>query len=407
MSFRSGDLFINSVNNNNVVANITLFKAASLDDSSIQSASCSGGKLNVANKTAIVQAITGEASKLPSYIACNSGTETFKWTFSKCGSYLPSLAVTSSLSNRMSIDSCYSECERTAPADGLTLLVVDFVQKKPAPSIQSISFTSSKSAIVAEVVMTDPGSVYCSAFPLSYVPPSVDLVVMGGNVASSLEDNTTLIVTVSNLQAASNFSLYCVTYSVEGVRMAYDTMTSTKKIVSTLCCKSVIAQLLVNSFTIGTSEQSALRLSLDSPLSTDTTMYLNLTSSSDSKMNRASASYFPKKVVFKAGLAKTVTISFQAAAVGAYNLSFSLSGIKASSEVDIAYPRGQVNTITVVEANQKLPPPQFLSAEFSQTGASLTVKFTAPTNKARLPSSFACSLLLSFTGSSIYSRFIH
>ena len=114
----------------------------------------------------------------------------------------------------------------------------------------------------------------------------------------------------------------------------------------------------------------------------------------------AKASFFPGKIVFKAGTVKSVVVSFQADVAGVYQLNFTLAGTNVVSEVDMLYLGGQ-NKISVAEANEKLPPPQFLSAEFSQTGASVTVKFTAPTNKARLSPSFACYLLLAFTGNSL------
>ena len=397
-SFRNGDLFISSSDTNNAVAKVTLFKFTSLTDSSMQSASCNS------TKASILRTVTGEVSRITSWpaITCVDSSHTFNWTFSKCGSYLSSISAKSIGSNSMiAFTPCQEECGRTPAEDGITLLVVDFLQKKPAPLIRSIILATSKSKIVAEVLMSAPGSIYCSVFPLSYVPASVDLVVMGGNVASSSEENVTLVVTMSNLQAASSYSMYCVTYSVQGVRMAYDAMINTKKIVTTLCCKYVIAELLVNSFTKDSSEQNALRLSLDSPLSTDTTVYLSLKSLSTSSLvsdnSKVNNVFFPEKVVFKAAVMRTAIVSLQAKLVGAYKLDFTLSGTNTSSEVKMLYPGG-LDKVTVVEANQKLPPPQFLSAEFSQTGASLTVKFTAPTNKARLPSSFACSRLLSFTG---------
>ena len=397
-SFRNGDLFITSSNTNNAVAKINLFKFTSLADSSMQSASCNS------TKASILRTITGEVNTITSLpaITCVDNTHTFNWTFSKCGSYLSSISAKSIGSNSMiAFTPCQELCGRTPDADGITLLVVDFVQKKPAPLIRRINFATSKSEIVAEVIISSPGSVYCSVFPLSYVPASVDLVVRGGNVASSLEENVTLVVTMSNLQAASSYSMYCVTYSVHGVWMAYDAMINTKKIVTTLCCKYVIAELLLYSFTNDSSEQNALRLSLDSPLSTDTTVYLSLkslsTSSDNSKVKNV---FFPEKVVFKASVIRTAIVSLQAKLVGAYKLDFTLSGTNTSSEVKMFYPGG-LDKVSVVSANEKLPPPQFLSAEFSQTGASVTVKFTAPTNKALLLSSFACSRLLTFTGKNI------
>ena len=297
----------------------------------------------------------------------------------------------------------FPECgiSSTTASDGITVLVADFVQKVPAPSIQNLAFSSSKSKIVADVILSAPGSVYCSVFPLSYVPSSVDLVVMGGNVATTSAANSAR-VTISNLQASSTFSLYCVTYSVGGVKMAYDAMLSTKKVVSTPCCKSVVAQLLLTSFVQGSSEQNALRLSIDSPPSVDTTIYLNVTSASTP--TTTTSPFFPKFVVFKAGVMKSTVVSFQAAAVGRYVLDFELAGTKALSEIKITYPRGYID---VTEADKELPPPQFLSAEFSQTGAFVTVKFIAPTNKARLSSSFACNLLLRFNGTRIFFSLIY
>jgi len=398
MSFGSGDLFINSANINNDVANVTLFKYASLDSFIVQSMSCSkdASNTNAAIKTSIVKSITGENETPVLPIICKSGSDTIKWTFSNCSAYLPTIKATSVNSNKaLAIAPCASECgiSSTTASDGITVLVADFVQKVPAPSIQNIAFSSSKSQIVADVILSAPGSVYCSVFPLSYAPSSVDLVVMGGNVATTSAANSAR-VTISNLQASSTFSLYCVTYSVGGVKMAYDAMLSTKKVVSTSCCKSLIAHLLLTSFIQGSSEQNALRLSIDSPPSVDITIYLNMTRVSTS--TTTVSSFFPKVVVFKAGVARSTVVSFQATTVGRYVLNFELAGTTASSEVKITYPSGFI--LDVIEAGKEVRPPQFLSATFSQTGASITVKFTAPTNKAGLSPSFACNSLLRFIG---------
>ena len=402
MSFGSGDLFLNSANVNNEVASVAIFKSAVLNSSVIQSVSC---KTDSGNKTSLVKTITGEIESSSTPITCKSGSDTIKWTFSSCGSYLPSITTTSvSSKHTVAIAPCASKCglSSISAANGITMFVVDFVQKKPAPTIHSITFNSSKSEIVADVVLSAPGSIYCSVFPLSYVPPSADLVVMNGDVATTSKTNSTRLA-ISNLQASSNYSFYCVTYSVGGVPMLYDAMLSAKKVVSTPCCKSVVAQLLLISFMQGSSEQNALRLSIDSPPSVDTTIYLNVTSASTP--TTTTSPFFPKFVVFKAGVMKSTVVSFQAAAVGRYVLDFELAGTKALSEIKITYPRGQVFDVT--EADKELPPPQFLSAEFSQTGAFVTVKFIAPTNKARLSSSFACNLLLRFNGTRIFFSLIY
>ena len=414
MSFGSGDLYLNSASSLMAVTSITLTQVTSLTavyaDSSTASVSCSeqsghgknGTNIGINTKASIVKTITGDYPLSSPFLSCKSGSDTSDWTFSKCGSYLPSVAATSAGSKSMiTINPCQTECGQTAAVDGITLLVVDFVQKKPAPAIKSITFGISKSEVVANIIMSDAGSVYCSVYPVSYVPPSVDLVVMGGNVATTSEVDMRDVarVTISNLQASSNYSFFCVSHSVEGVRAKYSDMINTRRVVSTPCCKSIVAQLLVTSFAQGVPEQSALRLSLDSPLTSDTTVYLDVASATTGSTSTSLISpFFPKTVVFKAGVVKSTVVSFQAG-VGRYNLKFT---VVPSTEVEIAYPRGQLNNVTVVEADQKIPPPQFLSAEFSQTGASLTVKFTAPTNKMQLPSSFTCNLLLRFTGSLTY-----
>lgn len=415
MSFASGDLFVISSSSNYAVANITLFKVASLADSSVQSASClaTGGGTSSSNATAIVHSLTGEASIPTNPITCKSGSNSYLWKFSKCGSYSPSVTVTrsgtgtgSAQGSAMMLASCASECASlpsptTSVSDGITVLVIDFIQTAPAPSILRASVQSTRMEITARTILSTPGSVYCSVFPQYYVPPSVDVVLMGGNVASSSEENTTLVVTMSNLQAASSYSFYCATISAPGVKMSYEAMIKTKKIVSTLCCKYVKAELLVNSFMKGSSEQNAIRLSIDSPLSSDTTVYLNLNTFALVSDKAISApSFFPEKVVFKAGAAISTVVAFLADTTGEYQLNFTLTGTNVASEVGLFHVGGQ-KTIRVLQANEKVPPPQFLYAEFSQTGASVTVKLTAPTDKAQLFSSFTCSRLLNFTGINI------
>ena len=404
MSFGKGDLYINSaINFNNEVANVTLFKVSSLTGLKTQSLSCiTDGRKSTA-KASVVKAITGEIStgdlSAESSVTCNSGSDTSEWTFSQCSSYLPSITASSVGSNStLSIGPCASQCgvANTAAADGITVLVIDFVEKVPAPSVQSITFKSFRSEIVAEVVLSASGSAYCAAFPSSFVPPSVDLIMMTGNLSTTSSSLNSARVVMSNLQASSSFAVYCST-TKDGLKMSYAAMLNTKAMVRTLCCKSVIAQLLVTSVAQDVSEQSALRLSVDSPPSTDITVYLNMTlaSSPDGSVSP----FFPKKVVFLAGVVRSTVVSFRAATLGKYFLDFALTTNQASKEFEITYPNGQSNFLNVVEVNKEMPPPQFLSSEFTSSGASIILKFTAPTNKALLPSSFACPLLLNFTGS--------
>jgi len=152
----------------------------------------------------------------------------------------------------------------------------------------------------------------------------------------------------------------------------------------------MVAQLLSVSVKQGISEQKALRISIDSPPSTDVTLQLNVISKS------ASSSFFPKTVAFQAGVVMSTVVSFTGSTAEPCTLDFKIIGAE-QTEFEIIYPRG--NVVSVLAAEQKVPPPTFLSAGFSATGAFVTVAFSGPTNKARLPSVFSCPLLLDFRGS--------
>jgi hypothetical protein len=140
MSFGSGDLYLNSASSLMAVASITLSQVTSLTavyaDSSTASVSCSkqggdvknGVNVNDDARASVVQTISGIIALPSSPISCKNTSGTSEWTFSKCGSYLPSVAATSAgLSSMITIDPCQAECTRRQTADGITLLIVDII----------------------------------------------------------------------------------------------------------------------------------------------------------------------------------------------------------------------------------------------------------------------------------------
>eukprot|EP01032_Pedospumella_encystans_P011337 gene11337-13184_t len=167
------------------------------------------------------------------------------WSVGKCTgvSSAPSLCVDcedpcsaashctslSALPSVLSLASPYSiaPCLTTMCPGGASLvsavrrLVVSYADLIPAPTFLSRTVQATRTSFDMAIELSAPGSVYCAAYVLDPqtgvipAPTSTSSVILQNFVNSTDASNST-VVTISGLQSATDFLVYCLTVSRSG-----------------------------------------------------------------------------------------------------------------------------------------------------------------------------------------------
>eukprot|EP01032_Pedospumella_encystans_P014888 gene14888-17081_t len=212
---------------------------------------------------------------------CGSHT----WAVSKCtaGASAPSLCVdcedpcsaalhctsSSASPSVLSFTNPYSitPCVTTMCPGGASLvsavrrLVVSYADLIPAPTFLSRTVQATRTSFDVAIELSAPGSVYCAAYLLDpqtgVIPaPTSTSSVMLQNFANSTDDaSNTTVVTISGLQSATDFLVYCLTVSRSGSVQALSDVLSQPLSPSTTCCIPVHVQ--ASSFSVRAGQASS------------------------------------------------------------------------------------------------------------------------------------------------------
>ena len=228
----------------------------------------------------LVNALIGGPVPSSPLFCSSRGSVKSVWSFSGCPGYLPSVSI-STTSGRGPVDGpakltyasanattrigpCAGQCRTAQPAgggavtatfaatgpdsEGITLIVVNFIQKMAIPVIVNTVFQSTRSAITVNATLSSPGSLYCAPFAPSEVPSSVDSVILRGVMGSgSVASGRSISLVLNGLQASTDYSVYCLAASRDGGRMGYSDMLASKQQAATSCCKYIFVELLLAS----------------------------------------------------------------------------------------------------------------------------------------------------------------
>lgn len=142
----------------------------------------------------------------------------------------------------------------------LRMFSVVFKEPNPAPEIYNLSVKASTKSVQVDAALQYEGMLSCNAF--AYLPaadagsPPTERVlshreeIMRGKYFTSTgrtnEKNVTVTLTIPNLLALTNYSVYCVTRSYKGVLMAFSKSIATKTNVKTTCCRVASINMATN-----------------------------------------------------------------------------------------------------------------------------------------------------------------
>jgi hypothetical protein len=99
------------------------------------------------------------------------------------------------------------------------ILSADFDEMSPPPDIQSTTTTATSTSITINLALSSSGMVYCHAVPIDddAVPLVSEMKLYDNHCATGSGNNATVVI--PHLMAVTNYKLYCMTLSEQGVPM--------------------------------------------------------------------------------------------------------------------------------------------------------------------------------------------
>jgi hypothetical protein len=327
---------------------------------------------------------------------------------------------------------------------GARVLATDFGEFSSAPLITSQvnSTTSISITITARIESADEtplqngGDMYCGAYRTATLPsvPNLKSLNWVGKIDAATQQAE---VTIGDLSGATNYYVFCMTLSSDGIDMTYDTVVSTSQRfnaeaygpsfatsawkIRTSCCKIIDVTVTGATFIEGLLYSRVIRVELGTEPSQDFTLTLGITNvtggaiSDEKFISPTTMSFAPDGALIKfASLYMNDLALADRTTPTSGNLSVTLAGTE--NEFAISY-RGEVDALPPVIALQPntvtVPPPTITSANFTRDGTSILVTFSADTDRGTITAglssatdgqrqvgtsdSFACKYLFAYT----------
>jgi hypothetical protein len=295
-----------------------------------------------------------------------------------------------------SVNSTLSPCtSASSTAPTIQYVLVQFDEPETAPAIMNVSVSATaKSSIQLAVTVAAEATVYCNTYDSSSsstTPGSNTEIMQFGIGAVTVSNISSLSLT--KLNAATTYKVYCVVVAADGTQTEYATVSSTSWAVTTSCCRGVVIGFLARTVTAGVQTANFLSVTTDAPASSSIVVSLTVKSSS----NTTSQVLVPGAVHFGT-VVSTSSVGLQSLTAGTYSVVAAIGG--ASKSQFRATCTGGCS-FTVIAVDKPTPAPSLSSAQFSSDGSTMTITFTAPTNRAQMTGAaqFTCSQLFSFSGS--------
>ena len=294
-----------------------------------------------------------------------------------------------------------SSCESNAVDDG-TLhrddifhsIVIEFEELSVAPEIVHISTSSlSEVSILVSVELDDiTGALVCGAFTVA--PLNIGELQLRNQLVDVVAFN--MSVTITGLQASSDYTVYCSTFSALNVPMTVAKMMETRTYARTACCRVVTVNVLQPSIYGNVDVPKVIRLSIETPLP----QHLNITLRSYYHQNSSNLTNFVAKSIFAPyavlftpnsnSHSQDVAFISSGSFAGLYELDFQLGG-KSSPDFEIVYATG--SSFVVLDVGVEPDAPQLKSARFDDNGMSVNIVFDSPTDRASFSNIFSCEEL--------------
>jgi hypothetical protein len=282
-------------------------------------------------------------------------------------------------------------------------VLVWFEPRSVVPTITAVAFNVTRQSITVSLELSASGYVYCAAYESGLFPSSGNLVVSNGFSSSSVDQNATIVIT--GLDASTEYSMYCVPQSLNGIQAADSVALSNVWQVETKCCKHVLVTLNSATATSETNVLDFVSLAVDAAPSAHLTANVSVV-----RLGRNSSSLvavadqqvlntlYPLQLSFDTttSTSSLQLVSLLSCSEGYYQVAVALSGSSAA-EFEVEYETASV--FSVVSASTAVAAPTLASAVFSSDGSTLTLSLSGASNKAGLSSSFQCSSLFDFVNS--------
>lgn len=324
-----------------------------------------------------------------------------QWTIKLCGTAMAVCIGCSDPCTASCAHTVLNPCSDYAPAscrdteEGLVrLLVVNFQSSIPVPTVNITKAATSTTSLALSLQLL--GSTYGVAYVGMYCgggPSSPDEIKQQNNKVYFT--NNVGLFNVTNLHAATNYSVFILVESAQGLTTSLEYATANSFQVTTQCCRNIFLSKLSPVTRVYQRQGLAngLVFSMDTPPSSSMTVSLysstqNVTSSLIPGVLRLSPS-----VIMSTSIAVSVP-SVNTAMLGSLQLVVLLSGAE-SHLYRIRYPQG--NYVSVVSSTRAPSPPMLTSAQFSNDGTAVIVAFDSATNQANINTAqFNCGSLFNF-----------
>jgi hypothetical protein len=322
-----------------------------------------------------------------------------------CNASYPYYAASSSVA---SLSTCRSSNEPLPNVATGRILVVDLIDRNPVPDVRSVLLKSMRTAISVTVLTDIGGTIYCAAYTALAIKSG--LVVSSNDIKSKnnvkATSNNTAFITLSSLSPAEEYMVYCTSVSLDGVEMDPSKLRQQKNVVKTQCCKYIELAVLQPAMQRTAGAPAVASVSLSDMPSDRITLSFTLNYTADISATGDIGPFLDDITLSSALYPTTVTV-ISAINFAGKVLSFSplqraglcSMGVVVGGSSALGYSIRILSVgavIKVTEADIIIPPPIFDSAAFSADGSLISVKFSAPTDKAAMIGVFPCGLLLYF-----------
>lgn len=283
---------------------------------------------------------------------------------------------------------------------------LELISPPAAPLITSIKVNHVERTAVALTIFNEGRRnvmIYCAAFAsLTYQPRSTFEILSQNTLVNS--KNGFAYLTVKNLYAATDYSIYCMSVTPRGVQLSLANALSQVAHVRTVCCKLITVSLLTSSVFERKSIGDAVSIAINGPPSSTLSVNAAFVSTSGtsvivtSSVDAVPTYAYPSSVTWNPS-GNFQAVQFLRLVAGTEDtvvLVVTLSGASAEEYVlEYTENRRVVNILSMI-VEPTLP--VLAVARFSDDGSAVALTFDSPTDKARYSNVFSCMSLLSFDG---------
>jgi hypothetical protein len=257
-------------------------------------------------------------------------------------------------------------------------------------------------SVIANIKLSQPGTVYCAAYLPGTAPASQYFVEQDGYSEVVLDSAQSVNVTILDLMPNTEYDVYCYTKDFTLHEMTLNATLATKSSVATTCCSSVTFPIFFSSLVYmpDTTMTSSFvyELALDTVPTGNATVQISVEAAPSCVLNLdgpSKAAAYPSSLAF-------------AANDTSFNANFIITGLPGCYIVNASVTSSDAAQIYIPAVGEVIirnvsEPPRLLSAAFTDDGRKVIVTFDTKTDQGasivpNYASRFACADVLEFLG---------